>query len=82
MLWALAWEGGWWLVPAGLAWLAIELADQTPRQVPDRTPACVTSRWIVRALLNKLPAILRGSSRILTDVSVSEVRGQVSRRAR
>jgi hypothetical protein len=24
----LAWEGGWWLIPADLAWLVIELADR------------------------------------------------------
>ena len=27
----LAWEGGWWLIPADLAWLAIEIADRGPR---------------------------------------------------
>jgi hypothetical protein len=24
----LAWEGGWWLIPADLAWLVIELTDR------------------------------------------------------
>jgi hypothetical protein len=24
----LAWEGGWWLIPADLAWLAITVADR------------------------------------------------------
>jgi len=23
-------EGGWWLIPADLAWLAIEIADHGP----------------------------------------------------
>jgi hypothetical protein len=26
----LAFEGGWWLIPADLAWLAIEIADRSP----------------------------------------------------
>jgi hypothetical protein len=29
------WEGGWWLIPADLAWLAIEVAD---RGRPERQP--------------------------------------------
>jgi hypothetical protein len=24
----LAWEGGWWLIPADLAWLTITVADR------------------------------------------------------
>jgi hypothetical protein len=28
ILFLLAFEGGWWLIPADLAWLAIELADR------------------------------------------------------
>ncbi len=27
VLFLLAWEGGWWLIPADLAWLVIELTD-------------------------------------------------------
>ena len=27
VLYLLAFEGGWWLIPADLVWLAIELAD-------------------------------------------------------
>ncbi len=30
----LAWQGGWWLIPADLAWLAIEIADRRPRRLP------------------------------------------------
>lgn len=30
----LGWEGGWWLIPAGIAWLIIELADHGTRGVP------------------------------------------------
>ena len=30
---ALAWEGGWWLIPADIAWLVIEVADREPRRV-------------------------------------------------
>lgn len=30
VLFLLAWEGGWWLIPADLAWLAIEIADRDP----------------------------------------------------
>jgi hypothetical protein len=32
------WEGGWWLIPADLAWLLIEWRD---RGQPDRLPAAV-----------------------------------------
>jgi predicted membrane protein len=28
ILFLLAFEGGWWLIPANLAWLAIELVDR------------------------------------------------------
>ena len=28
ILFLLAFDGGWWLIPADLAWLAIELADR------------------------------------------------------
>jgi hypothetical protein len=28
VLFLLAWEGGWWLIPADLAWLTIEVADR------------------------------------------------------
>ncbi len=31
----LAFEGGWWLIPADLAWLAIEVADDEARPDPD-----------------------------------------------
>jgi hypothetical protein len=31
----LAWYGGWWLIPADLAWLALELTDRT-RSVSSR----------------------------------------------
>lgn len=27
LLFLLGWEGGWWLIPADLAWLVIEFAD-------------------------------------------------------
>lgn len=30
----LAWEGGWWLIPADLAWLAMEVVDRSPRHLP------------------------------------------------
>ena len=30
----LAFEGGWYLIPAVLAWLAIEVVDRGPRQLP------------------------------------------------
>ena len=30
VLFLLAFEGGWWLIPADLAWLAIELVDRRP----------------------------------------------------
>ena len=26
----LGWEGGWWLIPADVAWLVVELADGRP----------------------------------------------------
>jgi hypothetical protein len=32
ILFVLAWEGGWWLIPADLAWLAIELIDRRPAE--------------------------------------------------
>ena len=36
VLFLLAWEGGWWLMPADLAWLVIELIDRrTSRVLPD-----------------------------------------------
>jgi hypothetical protein len=28
VLFLLAWEGGWWLIPADLAWLAVVLAER------------------------------------------------------
>ena len=28
VLFLLAWEGGWWLIPADLAWLAIAVAER------------------------------------------------------
>jgi hypothetical protein len=41
VLFLLAWEGGWWLIPADLAWLAITVADRrdVPREPikPDET---------------------------------------------
>jgi hypothetical protein len=30
ILYLAAWEGGWYLIPAALAWLAIEVADRGP----------------------------------------------------
>jgi predicted membrane protein len=33
ILFLLAFEGGWWLIPADLAWLAIELFDRSPAAV-------------------------------------------------
>jgi len=30
LLFLLVFEGGWWLIPADLAWLAIEIADHGP----------------------------------------------------
>jgi hypothetical protein len=39
LLFLLAFEGGWWLIPADLAWLAIEVADRGPRQLTDGTHA-------------------------------------------
>jgi predicted membrane protein len=33
ILFLLAFEGGWWLIPADLAWLAIELLDRSPAAV-------------------------------------------------
>lgn len=30
ILFLLAFEGGWWLIPADLSWLAIELVDRRP----------------------------------------------------
>jgi hypothetical protein len=35
ILFLLAFEGGWWLIPADLAWLAVELID---RRGPETTP--------------------------------------------
>jgi hypothetical protein len=45
ILFLLGWEGGWWLIPADLAWLVIEVADRgrvrtshgTPRTLPHRS---------------------------------------------
>lgn len=34
VLFVLAWEGGWWLIPADLAWLLIELADRRGPRPP------------------------------------------------
>jgi hypothetical protein len=34
ILFLFAWEGGWWLIPADLAWVLIELAD--PRRSQPR----------------------------------------------
>ena len=36
VLFLLAFEGGWWLIPADLAWLAIEILDR-PREPAVRT---------------------------------------------
>lgn len=36
LLFLLAWEGGWWLIPADLAWLVIEWRD---RRDAESTPA-------------------------------------------
>ncbi|MBI2781582.1 MAG: hypothetical protein HYX55_07290 [Chloroflexi bacterium] len=30
MLFLLAWEGGWWLIPADIAWLIVEWRDRPP----------------------------------------------------
>jgi hypothetical protein len=38
VLFLLAFEGGWWLIPADLAWLAIEIADRGPRQRAGQVP--------------------------------------------
>jgi len=38
VLFLLAFEGGWWLIPANLAWLAIEIADRGPRQRAGHVP--------------------------------------------
>ena len=35
VLFLAGWEGGWWLIPADLVWLVIEVAD---RGRPDRQP--------------------------------------------
>jgi hypothetical protein len=36
LLFLLGWEGGWWLIPADLAWLVIEFADRPVlRRLPD-----------------------------------------------
>jgi hypothetical protein len=32
ILFLLAFEGGWFFIPADLAWLAIEIADRSPRR--------------------------------------------------
>jgi len=34
----LAFEGGWWLIPADLAWLAVEVADRGPRGLRGDAP--------------------------------------------
>jgi hypothetical protein len=39
LLFVLAFEGGWWLIPADLAFLAIEIADRGPRKVPGDRPS-------------------------------------------
>jgi hypothetical protein len=31
----LAWEGGWWMVPADIAWLAVSLAERPDQQRAD-----------------------------------------------
>ena len=40
VLFLLGWEGGWWLIPADLAWLVIEFVDRGEtgcnRKQPDR----------------------------------------------
>jgi hypothetical protein len=38
ILFVLAWEGGWWLIPADLVWLVIEV-----RERGDRSPDPVDS---------------------------------------
>jgi hypothetical protein len=38
VLFLLAFEGGWWLIPADLAWLAIEIADRGQRQRAEQVP--------------------------------------------
>jgi len=30
LLFLLAWEGGWWLIPADVAWLVVEWRDRGP----------------------------------------------------
>lgn len=30
LLFLLAWEGGWWLIPADIAWLVVEWRDRRP----------------------------------------------------
>lgn len=30
LLFLLAWEGGWWLIPADVAWLLVEWSDRRP----------------------------------------------------
>ena len=32
LLFLAAFEGGWWLIPADLAWLVIEVADRSPHE--------------------------------------------------
>jgi len=39
VLLVLAGEGGWWLIPADLVWLAIGIADRGYRRLPDDAPA-------------------------------------------
>jgi hypothetical protein len=39
VLLVLAGEGGWWLIPADLAWLAIETADRGHHRSPGDAPA-------------------------------------------
>ena len=34
ILFLAAWEGGWYLIPADLAWLAIEILDREPAERP------------------------------------------------
>ena len=46
VLFLLGWEGGWWLIPADLAWLVIEFVDRGETAVTGSSPtaAVVPSR--------------------------------------
>jgi hypothetical protein len=35
VLLVLAWEGGWWMIPADIAWLAVALAERPAQQPGD-----------------------------------------------